>query len=216
MNFQIRIRTDASFPDISYITHWLDESPRGFAFEHNKPGNHHYHVYLFDLERNCDAMRKHLGKHLSDKQRYAVGITCGAKKKTKITPKGAYIYGTTDKLLSPIWSKGFSLEELQEYHEAAVKFYKPVPIIAHPDDAKNLPEVIYKVDRVWERLRDHREDYQGLTVKAIKSKLAADWLNNGRAVPRSADLHRYAISLYYLNKYKDEVVPDDALMYELS
>lgn len=200
MNIQVRIRTDESFSRISYIKDWLNETPRGLAFEHNKPGNHHYHLYLFGLERNCDAMRRHLGKHLP-KECYAVGITAG-KKKVKITPEYAYQYGTTKSLNNPIWTKGFPLEELETYHKNAEKFYK-VPIVVSDTDAK-LPEVIYKVDRVWEKLRDHKDEYKDMSIARIKSKISADYLNNGKAIPRSADLHRYAISLYYLNLYVGE------------
>lgn len=214
MNFQIRLRVDASFSDVIYIKDWLDAAPRGFAFEHNKPDNHHYHVYLFGLERNADAMRRHLGRYL-DKQCYSVATTCGGKKRIKITPIGAYQYGTESILRLPIWSKGFPLEELQSYHENATAHYKPIPVTVVTREER----YVIKADRVWERLHSKADAYGGLTVKAIKSKLAAEWLNNGRAVPRTADLHRYAISLYYLNKFKkdqvgDTEIPDTALMEE--
>lgn len=211
MNVQVRIRVDEDFARISYIKDWLNETPRGLAFEHNKPGNHHYHVYLFGLERNCDAMRRHLGKHLP-KECYAVGITAG-KKKVKITPEYAYQYGTTKSLNNPIWTKGFPLEELETYHKNAEKYYK-VPLLVTEKDGE-LPVVLYKIDRVWEKLRNAADEYQDMTIARIKSKISADYLNNGKAIPRSADLHRYAMSLFYLNKYKNEgtydQIPDTAL-----
>lgn len=217
MNFQIRLRVDENFSRIGYIKDWLDAAPKGFAFEHNKPGNHHYHVYLFGLERNPDAMRRHLAKHISDKERYAVGVTCGGKKKIKITPEGAYQYGSTKNGDNPIWYKGWTLEELAEYHEKAKEFYKPmeVTLITKED------HYVVRPDRVWERLREHVNDYGDMTVARIKSKIAVDYLNNGKAIPRSADLHRYATSLYYLNKYRREQVgdvqiPDTALEGEYS
>lgn len=215
MNKQIRLRVDESFTDISYIQDWLNASPRGFAFEHNKPGNHHYHIYLFGLERNTDAMRKHLGKHIPDKERYSVGETCGGKKRLKITEIGAYQYGTTKDHITPVWSKGVSLQEFEEYRKNAEEHYKPVPVTVVTKEE----HYVVKADRVWERLHAKADDYSGLTIKAIKSKLAAEWLNNGRAVPRTADLHRYAMSLYYLNKFKkdqvgDTMIPDTALMEE--
>lgn len=210
---QIRIRVDEDFSRIDYIAAWLAEAPRGFAFEHSLPNNHHYHIYLFDLQRNPDAMRKHLGKFIDDKECYAVKTTCGGKKKLKITPEGAYQYGSTKSLNTPIWFKGFTLTELEDYHKSAEKYYN-VPIVASAEDA-HLPEVIYKVDRVWEKLRDHADDYRDMTIARIKSKISVDYLNNGKAIPRSADLHRYAMSLFYLNKYKNEEtfdqIPDTAL-----
>lgn len=210
MNIQLRVRTDEDFPDIHYIKDWLAAVPRGFAFKHNKPGNHHYHVYLFGLERNTDAMRRHIGKYLA-KECYSVSTTAGGKKRLPITVEGAYQYGTESTLDDPVWSKGFSLDELKTYHGMAEKYYKPIPIIARPEDG-NVKEVVLKVDRVWERLRDHREEYEGKTIKAIKSKLCAEWLNDGKAIPRPSDLHRYALSLFMLNKYKDEVITDTAFM----
>lgn len=217
MNFQIRLRVDESFSRIGYIKDWLDATPKGFAFEHNKPGNHHYHIYLFGLERNPDAMRRHIAKHVPDKERYAVGVTCGGKKKIKITPEGAYQYGSTKNGDNPIWVKGFTLEELESYHKNSVDFYKPmeVTVITKED------HYVVRPDRVWERLRDRMDEYADMTVARIKSKIAADYLNNGKAIPRTADLHRYAMSLYYLNKYRkdqagDVQIPDTALENEYS
>lgn len=213
MDCQLRIRVDESFSRIEYIKDWLDVAPRGFAFEHNKPGNRHYHLYLFGIERDVDAMRKRLAKHLP-KEHYAVGKTCGGKLKLKISFAGAWQYGTTKDAHTPIWHKGFTVEEMESYAKTASNYYRPHPIVARPEDA-NLPEVIIRADRVWERLFAHKEEYGNLTIKAIKSKLAVDWLNQGRAVPRSADLHRYSISLYYLNKFRDHpYIPDNALMEE--
>jgi len=214
MNFQIRIRTDEDFPNVSYIQDWLDAAQQGFAFEHNKPGNHHYHVYLFGLERNVDAMRRTIGRYLP-KECYSVGTTCGGKKRLKITEIGAYQYGTTNILLDPIWTKGFPLDVIQEYRKNAELHYKPMPVtvITRED------HYVVRPDRVWERLHANAEQYGGITIKAIKSKLCAEWLNNGKAIPRPSDLHRYAVSLYYLNKYKksqigDTEIPDTALMEE--
>lgn len=213
MSIQIRLRVDEkNISRIGYIQDWLIECQRGFAFEHDLPGNHHYHVYLFGLQRNVDAMRKHLGKFIPDKERYAVGVTCGGKKKLKITPEGAYQYGSTKNGNTPVWTKGFSPTELEQFAKDAAEFYKPV------DAVKVTREDHYVVrpDRVWERLRTNADMYGNMTISRIKAVISADYLNNGKALPRQADLHRYAVSLYYLNKYKKEQagdmeIPADAL-----
>jgi len=211
MNYQLRIRTDEGFADIVYIQDWLGSTTKGFAFEHNKPGNHHYHVYLFGLDRNADAMRKLLGRYLPGKECYIVGTTCGGKKKLKITPEGAYQYGTTKHALSPIWVKGYTPEEVTKFHEAAIVHYKPMDVV----NIIREEHYVVRPDRVWERLIAKQEDYKGITIKAIKSKLCAEWLNKGKAIPRPSDLHRYAVSLYYLNKYEGaQMIPDTALMEE--
>lgn len=217
MNFQIRIRIDEGFSRISFIQDWLNDAEKGFAFEHNKPGNRHYHVYLFGLQRNPDAMRKHIGKFIPDKERYMVGTTCGGKKKIKITPEGAYQYGSTKNGIMPIWTKGFTLEEIEQYHNNAAEYYKPMEVtLVTKED-----HYVIRPDRVWERLHSNVADYADMTVARIKSKIAVDYLNNGKAIPRSADLHRYATSLYYLNKYRKEQpgdvkIPDTALETEYS
>lgn len=124
MNLQIRMRTDDIFADMAYISAWLNETPRGFAFEHDISGNHHYHLYVFGLARNPDAMRRHLGQHLPTKECYAVSKTCGKKRKRLVEPEGAYIYGTTKRLLDPIWVKGFSDDEIMKLALKAQLFYK--------------------------------------------------------------------------------------------
>lgn len=210
MNCQIRIRTDAPFFDILCIQDWLSECQSGFAFHHNKPGNNHYHVYLFHLERNVDAMRRHLGKYYP-KECYSVSVTCGGRKRLQITYEGAYQYGTTKSLIDPLWVKGIPLDTLQEYHKIAKDFYTPTAVTVVTKEE----HFVVRPDRVWERLRQNADAYSNLTLKEIKSKMAAEWLNNGKAIPRSADLHRYSLSLFMLNKYKkdqigDILVPDGA------
>lgn len=159
VNLQIRIRTDAEWADIDFISDWINETERGFAFEHKKPGNHHYHIYVFGLERNPDAMRRHLGKHLPDKECYAISTTCGKKKKRPVEPQGAYIYGTTSALINPIWFKGFDNDEMEKFHEAAKAFYK-----TDYRDVEPKQEKVVKVP------------YQ----QAVIADAAADWYNYKR------------------------------------
>lgn len=157
-NYQIRIRTDVEWEQLDYIAEWLQIAKAGFAFEHKKPDNHHYHIYLFGLERNDDAMRRHLGKHLPSKECYAVSRQCGKKKKRPIEPQGAYTYGTTQALISQIWFKGFSNDEMEKFHQVAKDFYKG-----------NSPavEVSQKKEKVV------RVPYQ----QAVVATAAADWIN---------------------------------------
>ena len=79
---------------------------------------------------------------------------------------------------------------------------------------------VVRPDRVWERLIDQIDKYQGKSIKQIKSTIAAQWINDGKAIPRPSDLHRYAVSIYYRNKYFnkdwDHTVPDWALEGEYS
>lgn len=162
MNLQIRIRTDVEFKDLAYISDWLSEAKSGYAFEHNVPDNHHYHIYVFGLERNPDAMRRYLGKHLPTKECYAVSTKCGKKKKRPVEPQGAYTYGATKYLLSPIWRKGFSEDQFIQFYELAKDFYGKGVV----KDLSELP-VKEKVVRV---------PYQ----QAVIASAAADWENYKR------------------------------------
>lgn len=183
MNLQIRIRTDVAYEDLAYISDWLGEAKSGYAFEHNVPGNHHYHVYLFGLERNPDAMRRYLGKHLPTKECYAVSTTCG-KSKSKVEPTGAYIYGTTHLLLDPIWEKGFTEEEMIKFRLAAVKFYgKGV----HASAASNDRPVTEKTVKV---------PYQ----QAVIADAAAEWMNYKRkCIEEGTDPIRSQVVEYICN-----------------
>lgn len=215
MNFQFRIRSDVSFDDLIYIKNYIESAGSAFVFQHIIPGNNHYHIYCFGLDRKPDSIRKTFSKHLP-KQNYSVSITAG-KQKTRIEPRFAWQYGTTKDLIAPILVKGFSDEEVDMFKLSAERFYHPLEsldkLLSNQSPITAIQQVL-KTDRVWERLRDHREDYQDLTVKAIKSKIAAAWLNDGKAMPRPSDLHRYAVSLFYLNKFKDSWVPDEAMIGE--
>lgn len=214
MPLQVRIRTDAPFNDIPFIREWLAETEAGFAFNHNIPGNNHYHIYFFNLNRQADSIRKTLNKYLGDKTRYAVSKTAG-KEKLTILDWLAWQYGTTSDLFEPVWVKGFTEAQIQEFKEGATNYYNAEAQREDPDNVEIIRhEHFYpRPDRVWERLREKYQTYEGKTLAQIKSSLAAEWLNNGKAIPRSADLHRYSLSLFYLNKYPRNMdIPEDGLI----
>lgn len=224
MDFQIRLRTELAFNDIEYIKHWLDASTAGFAFEHDKPNNHHYHIYLFGLERKPDPMRKMLAKYLPDKTCYAVGTTAG-RKKEPLNPLIAYQYGTEKQLKDPVWTKGFDAEKLERFRFGAEAFYKQME-----ERQERKKQVITEImvvheekvkpDRVWQKLMneliENPEMYDKNTIPQIKSKIAVGYLRQLKAVPRPSDLHRYAVSLYHIAKHglhesERATIDDDAL-----
>lgn len=79
-----------------------------------------------------------------------------------------------------------------------------------------------KQDRVWQNLVGELIEnpilYDGMSVPSIKSKIAVGYLRQLKAVPRPSDLHRYAVSLFYIVKHelhrRDNPIPDDALLNE--
>jgi len=222
MNFQIRIRTDEQFTDILYIKDWLDAATEGFAFQHALIDNNHYHVYLFGLQRNPDAMRRTLGKYLP-KQNYSISKTAGKDKK-ELDQSLAYQYGTTQKLIEPCWTKTTKLDIYQQRAEAnyAANAAREARKKQAITEILVLKEEKLKQDRTWQNmiteLIENPTMYDGMTVPSIKSKIAVGYLRQLKAVPRPSDLHRYAVSLYYIVKHglhqHDNVIEDDALINE--
>ena len=233
MNIQVRVRTNEPIKDI--VGKWYDNAPKAFIFEHDKPDNHHYHVYLFDYESHTalQKWREYLTRRLGDKSLHMVGTTAG-KKKQPITIQYAYNYGCADRLKQkmdkkekidnvselldkPIFIKGFGAEEIfHQLHDEAEKFWNVM--VGH--DGRNesvvviqdLLQVKTRPDLVWKSLYENMDSYRDLSIPKIKSKLAVERLREGKAIMRNADAHRYALSLYYLNKYNREEIPDDALV----
>jgi len=100
---------------------------------------------------------------------------------------------------------------MKEFQTNAEEYYKPITAVLVTKEE----HYVVRPDRVWERLKLNYEKYENKTIREIKSMLAVDWLTNGKAIMRTADAHRYAVSLYYLCKYKDApIIPDDALLSE--
>ena len=212
-NLQIRIRTDQGFNDIMVIKSWLDEATHGFAFQHPKEGNNHYHIYLFEFSKQPDGLRKTLGNYYK-KVEYSVKTTAG-KTKDKIIPILAWQYGTEDVLRTPVWVKGFTEENIEsfqinakEYYESMKKELGPLTLVTKHD------HYVVRPDRVWEKLYAKQADYKHLSLAQIKSKIATEWLNAGKAMPRPSDLHRYATSLKWINKYSGKEIPEFALQEE--
>lgn len=214
MNVQIRIRTDAQLTEMGYVADWLSECPQGFAFEHSLPDNHHYHIYLFGVKHHPDWMRRHLGKHLPSKEHYAVSTTCGKKKKP-VDTTGAYIYGTTSKLLSPVWFRGFSDDEMSQFAENAHKFWRghpDAPIQVVPQE-KKPPRVPYQQAVIadamadWENYKRECRD----TQKAVNTnKLAGFVCDAMRRHGRGINPHLVRDCAYAV-LYDDEVYSERIL-----
>lgn len=213
ISLQLRI-TDASWDNIKKNLGW-NLTDKHLAFKHTpkaNPDNVHHHVYLFDIYRTAETLRNILRKSY-DKSKFAVSVTAG-KSKQKITPMLAYQYAMNPKSQPEIVSTGsFEAPILQEMKENADSYYgPPMPVTQVVVKEEHY---IVRPDRVWERLKQRQSEghYDDLTIQAIKSKLAAEWLNAGKAVMRNADAHRYAVSIFMLNKYKQRgEVPDTAFM----
>lgn len=211
VNLQLRIRTPTAFASLEYIATYLKSCVMGFAFEHDKPDNHHYHIYLFGINITPDGVRKTLSRYLPSKEHYSVATTAGGSKKIPLDPRIAYQYGACPKSNPTlIWHTGIEPETLERWAFGAEAFYAQLEQ-KQKDKNQVLMEVLVinnekiKVDRTWERLCNELIEtpmkYDGYTVPQIKSSIAVAYLRQLKAVPRPSDLHRYAISLYYIAKH---------------
>lgn len=225
MNFQIRIRTDEVFAKLDYIRQWLDECREGFAFEHDKPGNHHFHIYLFGLDRQPDPMRKHLFKHLKDKTLYSVKTSAGkpGAKSVEITKNHAWVYASApESNPMEVWYKLNQGEFARDQYRAEAVEYYTKKVLPERNTVYIEEHIIPKSDKTWEKLLEgissRHNIYDTKTVPQIKSMIAVSYLRQLRAVPRPSDLHRYAVSLFYITKHnlinEKSIIEDDALMPE--
>lgn len=172
-------------------------------------------------------MRKYLAKYLSNKECYSVKTTAG-KDKQPITELIAYQYGTEAEALPPCWSKGYEEQKLESFALSAAAFYKQQEL---RQNRKNqvvteilvLNEEKVKQDRVWQRLIEELIEnptkYEDKTVAQIKSMISVSYLRQLKAMPRPSDLHRYAVSLWHINKHglhasETAIIDDDALVEE--
>lgn len=211
-NFQIRLTVPTVDEVKTLLGFYLTD--RYFIFRHEpNPDNVHYHIYIFGLHRKADAIREKLQRAGIPKTSYIVATTCGGKKGLPITPYGAFQYATKPRSKPTLVdSQGFTTDELAQMKAESDKYYAP------PENAILITKedhYVVRPDRVWERLSHDLTEWEGLTVREIKSKISAQQLNHGKALMRSADLDRYAKSLFYMIKYKNQdCVPDDALISE--
>lgn len=215
-NFQIRLRTDNFTLVKEILENYINAAEKVLIFRHEPHNeNIHFHIYLIKIQITDEALRKKCSKYFKDKDLYSVKKTCGGKKNLPITLEGAYIYATNPKSNSElVFFKGVFSDQLELFEEKSANFYhkeeKPTEINTVVINHDNYYP---KQDKTWEMLKDQSDKYIDKNIKQIKSMICAQWLNNGKAIPRPSDLHRYSLSLFYLNKFKDE--PDGVPEYAL-
>lgn len=199
-----------AFASLEFIVAYLNACVQGFAFEHDKVDNHHYHIYLFGIDVTADGIRKTLARYMPSKETYSVATTAGGSKRLPLDPRIAYQYAKNpESNPTRVWSKGFDAATLERFEFGATAFYEQQENI-RKDKQKVLTEILVinnekiKVDRTWERLCNELietpKKYEGYGIPQIKSSIATAYLRQLKAVPRPSDLHRYAVSLYYIAK----------------
>lgn len=213
------------FESLVFIQDYLSQALLGFAFEHNKPGNHHYHIYLFGVNTKADSIRKTLGKYMPAKTDFAVSTTAGPKR-LPLDPKIAYQYAKNpDSYPTRVWVKGLDDITLEKFEFDAGVFYNELEKHRKSKAQKIteilvLKEQVAKPDHTWERLitelMDNPDMYVNMTLTQVKSKIAVSYLRQLKAVPRTADLHRYALSLLRISQHNlhkgEDKISDTALV----
>lgn len=229
VNLQIRLRTTSAFETLVFIQSYLLSCVQGFAFLHNKPDNQHYHIYLFGIDTKPDSVRKTVGRYMPDKTTYSVATTAGGSKRLPLDPRIAYQYAKApDSNPTLVWSRGFDEATLERFELSANAFYEQCEKNLKQKN-QVLSEILVinnekiKQDRTWERLCndmiENPNKYKGRTLPQIKSMIAVEYLRQLKAVPRPSDLHRYAVSIYYISLHglhtsEDKKISDEALVME--
>jgi len=216
--FQIRITRPYAEAE-TLMRRYLAKARIAFAFQHEpdeEVNRLHTHFYMFDLDRDRKSIWDFLNRSgLKGNGDFSISQTAG-KKKLPLSVKYAWGYGTKPELLRPEWVSGMTEEQRESCETFAKIFHNTIKDAEIPKELVRVEVNVEKKDNVWEKLKENLPKYKNKRLCQIKSMICAEWLNNGKAMPRGADLHRYALSLYVLAKYEDEEVPEWALESEFS
>lgn len=212
MNDNRHIRITRVWADVSIqmiMADYFHKSDRVLIFQHgpdNGAAREHIHIFCFGLTTKQDTIRETLRKYVPGKMDLCVKSKAGRKNDVELTDQGAYNYGSRDGVIKPVWSKGYTDQELDE-------LYKCAEHNRAEKQKNNESKVIYaiqevvKVDRVYLRLIEEAHHY--IPEDARKSMTLTDWkrwvvmnyLRAGKPAPRTADGNRYAYSLMMSFKY---------------
>lgn len=218
--FQVRIHREYKFIENTFQD-YIDNSVISFGFEHeadDEVSRTHVHHYFFGLKRTRQTIDAYCRRYYSTNSEFSVSQTCG-KKKRPLDVRGAWIYGTTEKLLEPKWTRGLSEDELMWLRMEAIDFWNKIKESAQTKTAVQVVEVVIekdKKDNIWtdyyekvflEWRKGEESKFKNFTLDMFKRWITADYLNKGKAPPRVADRNRYAYGLYVLNKhgFRDDV-----------
>lgn len=187
------------------------------VFEHpkdEKVSRTHTHVYMFNhiSSRIDDNLRDFFQKRGLPKSDYMASRKC---KKGQIDPMKAYQYGTTCNLFDIKTFNGFTEEQLKSFQKSAEEYYDALKKQS-VDRITIIEKVEQKPDLVWNRFFEkmlRSPEVREYSLDQFKRWIMADYLNRCKPIPRTADLNRYAFSLWMLkdktddNKVRMEEVP---------
>lgn len=202
-----RIWADVSIQMI--MADYFHKSSRVLVFQHGPDSGasrEHVHIFCFGLDTKTDTIRETLRKYIPGKMDLSVKNKAGKKNDIEITDQGAYNYASRDGLIKPVWSKGYTDDEMSQLLEASLLHAAEVKTKREENVIYAIREVV-KVDNVYNRLVE--EAHHNIPDEARKAMTLLDWkrwvvmnyLRAGKPAPRTADGNRYAYSLMMSFKY---------------
>lgn len=206
-NRHVRIhRIWADVSTMMILQDYIEKSERVLLFQHgpdNGAARDHVHVFFFGLTTKPDTIRETLRKYVPGKMDLCVKTKAGKKNDIDITDQGAYNYGSRDGKITPVYTKGYTLEELNLLQDTAELNGKLVEQRRAETIVYSVREVV-KVDNVYNRLFEeahHLPRRKEMTYNEWKKWIVFQYLKAGKPAPRTADGNRYAYSIYMNMKY---------------
>lgn len=194
------------------LASYLAAATRVLAFQHNadkETSRDHIHIFFFGLDVQADSIRKYLRKYVPSTMDLCVKTRAGKKNDIELTDQGAYNYASRDGILSPVFTKGYTQDELDQLKNCA-------DLNRQEKEKKREETIIYsvkeviKVDQVYNRLYEQamlyipEKDRKEMTLTDWKRWVVMNYFRSGKPAPRTADGNRYAYSLMMMTKYDFE------------
>lgn len=217
-----RIWADVSVQMI--LSDYINDSERVLIFPHAKDSGaarDHIHAFFFGLKTKPDTIRERLRKYVPGKMDLSVKTRAGRKNDLEITDEGAYNYASRDGIISPVFTKGYTEDEIRELQSRAELKREEIKKVREETVIYSIREVV-KVDKVYIRLCQEahaipENDRKNMTLTDWKKWIVLNYLKAGKPAPRTADGNRYAYSIYMSYKYdlfKEKAM--DIPLYELT
>lgn len=214
-NEKYQIRIHKTFEEIdNQFAKYKYESSKSFGFQHEadeEVERTHCHLYFFGLKKHRTTVDQFMRERFKGNSEFSVSQTCG-KNKRELDIVGAWIYGTTEKLIEPKFTHGLIEEEIlylqykaeefwtsyRKAQEAKKKTFEIMEIVIEKEKKDNV--FANYLEKVWTN-----PECLHWTQSDFKRWIIADYLRQCKPAPRVMDLNRYAYSLFMLrDKNKTE------------
>lgn len=206
------IRITRVWADVSLqmvMADYFHKSDRVLVFQHTPDSGasrEHVHIFCFDLSTKPDTIRETLRKYIPSKMDLCVKTRAGKKNDIEITDQGAYDYASRYGQIKPVWTKGYTDDELTKLYDASLLKAAEIKTKREENVVYAIREVV-KVDQVYNRLIEESTLYipaetrKAMTLQDWKRWVVMNYFKAGKPAPRTADGNRYAYSLMMTSKY---------------